>query len=169
MSKTIRSKSMTSFSLDDDTYVQYKHVFVGWARKKWSGTKESVLEDVFHDALVILAQYQTAGKLNVAPTTFLIAVGNRMLTKQLSFQPYEPEEKAVSEEASPFSQELVRRGLQQLDDKCREILVCKYFYGFSMEEIREEIGTKTAQAVRVQKYRCIDKLKGIIKELMKAA
>jgi len=157
--------------LPDADYLHYKNVFMGWARKKWIQTSDDLLENVFHDALIIFLKYNQEGKIKVAATTFIISVGNRLLGKQVGFQPVEQGEhtETTTLDLETVEDDFIRKGLKKLDEKCREILVCKYFYGFSMEEIKNEIGTKSVQAVRVQKHRCLTKLKTIVQELMQAA
>lgn len=46
---------------------------------------------------------------------------------------------------------LMRKALQQLGEKCREILIAKYHHNYSIEEIMEETGVASRATVRTQK------------------
>ncbi len=156
--------------MDDSILQHYKVLFLKWAAKKWSGCDEDTRLDVFYDSLAVWLKYDRQNKITVEPITFLISVGNRIFAKR--YQSGFAELKIDlpdGVETDEGQKELVRKGLKKLDSKCREILIAKYYYNFSMEEIREEIGSSSAATVRTQKKRCMRKLKTILEELRQVA
>jgi len=52
--------------------------------------------------------------------------------------------------------------LNQLGDRCKEIILMREYYGYTMDEIAEKIGFKTARSVSAMKARCRAKLKELI-------
>jgi len=159
-----------NYTLDDATFSKYKQLFLGWANKTWSNVDDGTKEEVFLDSLAVFLEYQNQGKVNVKPTTFIIAVAHRKFELLRKQQTLELKKELVEETSDLQAQkELVRAGLRQLDEKCKEILMAKYFHNFSMEEIMLETGAKSRAVVRTQKKRCIRKLRTIVIELKQAA
>lgn len=54
---------------------------------------------------------------------------------------------------------LIGNKLRNLDEMCRKILTLYYFENLKMDEIAINIGAKNSETVKVQKYRCLKKLK----------
>lgn len=54
--------------------------------------------------------------------------------------------------------------MDQLGENCKKILIDSEYYGFNMEEISERIGFKNAASVSSMKYRCMDKLKKLLRK-----
>ncbi len=162
----------SSSPLSDELYTNYREVFLGWARRKWSGYSDDDIIDIFHDSLMVYLKYRSEGKVDQCkPQTFIIAVGNRKFHKKYQKTGKEPILEMpvlpdVPEEEVFVPQTLVRKAIDQLSEKCREILICKYFYGFSMRTIKEEINATSEGSVRTQKKRCMKKLKDIIEEII---
>ncbi|MEM6803540.1 MAG: sigma-70 family RNA polymerase sigma factor [Bacteroidota bacterium] len=53
--------------------------------------------------------------------------------------------------------------IAKLGEKCEKILMMRDYYGYSLEEIAKEIGFKTSQSVSSMRYRCMEKLKELIR------
>ncbi|MEM9885403.1 MAG: sigma-70 family RNA polymerase sigma factor [Bacteroidota bacterium] len=156
--------------MDDATLLKYKKLFMGWAQKTWIGVEEATREEVFFDALAIFVEYERKGKVNVKPTTFIISVAHRKFELLRQKQTIALNKELVFEENELQEQkELVRTALKKTDEKCKEILMAKYFHNFSMEEIMLETGAKSREVVRTQKKRCIKKLRKLVMALRQAA
>ncbi|MFK7925323.1 MAG: RNA polymerase sigma factor [Bacteroidia bacterium] len=52
--------------------------------------------------------------------------------------------------------------LDQLGARCKEIILMREYYGYTMDEIAEKIGFKTARSVSAMKARCRAQLKAMI-------
>jgi RNA polymerase sigma factor (sigma-70 family) len=59
-------------------------------------------------------------------------------------------------------EEKVHAALQQLGDKCRQILTLFFYYKKRMEEIATELSYANADTVKNQKYKCMQQLKRIM-------
>lgn len=58
----------------------------------------------------------------------------------------------------------VERMLDQMGSKCKQILIMQEFQGYSLVEIAETLGFKSARAVSTTRYRCMEKLKKILSQ-----
>jgi RNA polymerase sigma factor (sigma-70 family) len=156
--------------MDDQTFLKYKKIFFGWAAKNWSGLDDNAIEEVFFNALSVFLEYQKKGKIKVQASTFIISVAHRMLQVKHKKQTLELVKDVPDEvEEKPQRQVLMRKALKRLDEKCRQLLISKYFYNLSMEEIMLETAAKSREVVRTQKKRCMKKLKTITLEMMTTA
>ena len=173
-------------------YDQNQSEFVGFSAKNFSSCDTDTVKDVYHDAwIVLLNSYVQKGRIrlvdqenekalliglrnNASLGTFLFGIAKRMLLKkcQNREQYVDPDdflkpyfELPASMDASDNS-DLVQKllgCLKKLSTSCQEILRCKYWYGMSMEEIKEQIGARSAGAVRTRKKRCMDRLEEFVK------
>ena len=57
---------------------------------------------------------------------------------------------------------LIKEAMNQLEDPCKKLLELFYIRGLSTKEIAEELGY-TAPFVKVKKYRCMQKIRDLIK------
>ncbi|MEO0899188.1 MAG: sigma-70 family RNA polymerase sigma factor [Bacteroidota bacterium] len=54
--------------------------------------------------------------------------------------------------------------MDKLGESCKKILIDSEYYGFSMDEIAERTGFKNAASVSSMKYKCMDKLRKLLRE-----
>jgi RNA polymerase sigma factor (sigma-70 family) len=69
----------------------------------------------------------------------------------------------VGDDAQIELEEKLKQAFNHLDYICQAILVKFYFYNQTLEEIAKAINFSSANAVKVRKFRCLQKLKEIIK------
>ncbi|MEM6344038.1 MAG: sigma-70 family RNA polymerase sigma factor [Bacteroidota bacterium] len=69
---------------------------------------------------------------------------------------------ALQELISSESLARLKSYMQQLGDKCREILWDSLYHGFSSEELAQRMNYKDAASVYTVKYRCLKKLTNLI-------
>ena len=64
----------------------------------------------------------------------------------------------------PYSEilDVLKKQFKLLDDNCRELLSMFYYQKLSMSVIAEKIGYTNADNAKSQKYRCIQKLQGMM-------
>lgn len=60
-------------------------------------------------------------------------------------------------------QEQVKKAMDGLDERCRELLVQYYYHQRPMADIAVALGLKTAQVAKAQKWRCKEKLRKLLK------
>lgn len=65
-----------------------------------------------------------------------------------------PEEKEKTEK--------IKNCLNELNEGCRQLLIYKYVYHYSYEELAEKLGRNSADSLKTQTYRCLKKLKELM-------
>ncbi len=141
---------------------------------KNSGNEEDAL-DIFQDAVVSLCKqihlkrydtkHEVAGFLYTVSKNLWINKAKR--DARISYVP----EYYDFEEESDFTDNIMtkekERTLNQIAEKlgkrCFELLKQSVFYKASSEEIIKKMGFSTVNAVKTQKYKCKQKLMGILK------
>ena len=167
---------LQSIALKDPQAFRYMYSMyfgmVSYFVQKNSGNEEDA-KDVFQDALVVLYEKTLNANfsLHCSLKTFLYSVCRNIWIKKLTrdknisrlndIEPHvfiEDEPTATSED-----QELqVHAAMQQLGDKCRQILTLFFYYKKKMEEIATELSYANADTVKNQKYKCMQQLKRIM-------
>ncbi|MGL1885514.1 MAG: sigma-70 family RNA polymerase sigma factor [Reichenbachiella sp.] len=135
--------------------------------------------DIFQEAVIVFYKnsIKTDFILSSSIKTYLIAIARRLWLKKLrdekqqyvsiadgvdltlvdhfEFELPQPHKMNQSEE--------IQQALNQIGDTCQNILKLFYFNKLSLERIREKLDYSSVQVVRQQKYRCLKKIKGVIK------
>lgn len=174
----------------EDFYVQNREEFLGFANKNYPVCDQETVLDVYQEAwMVLIRSYIQRGRIRIinksdqvliiiglrnkaSVGTFLFGIAKRMLLKRCSSreQSVDPDDflkpffENPNEEENEEQDERITRlmaAFAKLSETCQEILRCKYWYGMSMDEIKEQIGARSAGAVRTRKKRCMDKLVGL--------
>lgn len=71
----------------------------------------------------------------------------------------------VAEEDKTYkNEELVKMVFSKLSETCKEILKSFYFFKLSMQEIAENMGYTNAENAKNQKYKCMNKVKVLLKD-----
>lgn len=142
-----------------------------------SGSKEEAL-DIFQDALITLykkvnsldfdAKSKVAGFV-VQTAKFLWS--NELRKKKvrqgsddskLSALKFEDETHDVLEKEGKIR--IIEEAIQQLGDKCKQILESFYFQSISMTVIAEKFGFKTVNSAKAQKYKCMERVRNKVLE-----
>lgn len=63
-----------------------------------------------------------------------------------------------------WQQQLVQRLLDQIGDPCRKLLILSFVQDFADEAIMEELDIPSTVAVRQRRFRCLEKLRNMVKE-----
>jgi RNA polymerase sigma factor (sigma-70 family) len=140
--------------------------------QKNKGNEEDA-KDVFQDALVVVYEktLRSDFSLQCSLKTFLYSVCRNIWLKKLSRSTSTAhltdveEYVSIEEESSENTEEQeekVHAALQQLGDKCRQILTLFFYYKKRMEEIATELSYANADTVKNQKYKCMQQLKRIM-------
>lgn len=168
-------------------YPQNREEFLGFANKNYSRCNQETVLDVYQEAWwVLIKSYIQKSRIRIiekedekviiiglrnkaSVSTFLFGIAKRMLLKRCSsreqsvdpdnfLMPFfdKPQEDDNEERDERISR--LMAAFAKLNATCREILRCKYWYGMSMEEIKEQIGARSAGAVRTRKRRCMTRL-----------
>lgn len=161
-------------------YKEYRVPFLKWIQGKFPMSEDDA-EDIFQNAVVIFYDKVTTGKLTELHSsikTYLFGIGQNLAHDYLRAQKrkvHEPEEilfrhvvdDSDHEDKIQFEEDL-RRAMQALDllgEPCKSILQLYYFEHQSLESICQLLGYKSKESVKVQKCKCLQRLR----KLMKAA
>lgn len=64
-----------------------------------------------------------------------------------------------SEKPLSFKKRLFKMAFEKLGNACRKLLIAKYLYEHSYEEIAEDFGHKNSSVAKTQTHRCIKRIK----------
>lgn len=156
-------------------YHQHKGMVVQLILK--NGGSEEQAKDIFQEAVIDLYENVRAERFRgeSAISSYLYAIArnkwfNRLKRKKVerriidtqSLQPpSEPIEVAMLAEEKKAQ---VMALFDQLGPACKELLIYAIYYYYSIPDIQKKLNYNSEQVVRNQKYRCLKKLKEMIKE-----
>ncbi len=154
--------------------------------KRNSGTMDDA-KDIFQESLLVLVKRlrTPSFELKVLPNTFVYSIARNLWYKRLRSKKSNPEDLILDEtdtgvkleivdegelnfELDEFNEEdpiqkLAKEKLNQLSDICREVIIMKYVYDFTHQEIIEETGDTEAYA-RIRLFNCMNQLRKLIKK-----
>lgn len=161
-------------------YKRYRDEFLGFAQKYVPKASRELLLSVWHDTMISFYEILMANRFDPQRSslkTFLFSIGKHKLMKAVkkearsSFVPLE--ESRFLDEAivsNPYERELteresnLKRALQKMGEKCRQLLRLTYYHQYSSEAIQEEMSYTNANVVYSHKSRCLKQLRGIMME-----
>lgn len=157
-------------------YRSHVGAMVAFIRRQ--GGDEEVARDIFQDAVVQLLTAVEDETFQGQSTlrTYLFAVGKRMWYTQIRRQQTEqryldtlsPAEQRIMEQtperrlAQSHEQEMVQRVLEQLGERCQEVLTL-WSMKYAMREIAEKVGYANEQIARNKKTKCLKSLKELVR------
>jgi RNA polymerase sigma factor (sigma-70 family) len=142
---------------------------------------EQDAEDIYQEALIVLYEKvkDPNFKLSSSLKTFLYSISrNKWLYKLrqegvggISFDDVQ-DYIEVADEPQDFDSEiidydeLVGEALKKMDETCRKLLEYFYYHKLSLEVIAQKLGYNNANTAKAKKNKCMNKARGIAKELM---
>ena len=155
-------------------YETFRDQFFGFARRYQ--VDDSDLSDIYQEAFLALRKHALSGRLekvNCSMKTYLFQIGKHMIYDLYKYKgrnvPYEAnlhvergeeiEVEINKGDSLNSEQRELRKRFKTLDQKCRELLTLYYFRGLTLEEIAPKAGLRNANVVKVQKHRCLEKLR----------
>ncbi|WKN41601.1 RNA polymerase sigma factor [Tunicatimonas pelagia] len=143
-----------------------------------SGNDEDA-EDFFQEAIVVFINIVRKGNFrgDSSIKTFLYSIArnlwrnelkrqNRVLMRETNYyEQTEKEEQDIQESIGEHEvKDQLLHLLEKLGDNCKKILLLFYYENLPMKEIFQHMGYETEQVARNMKYRCMNKLKGLLNE-----
>lgn len=126
-------------------------------------------QDVFQDALVVLYEQAVAGTLmlTASASTYLVGVSRHLWQHELRRRarlPHEPlpDDLGPLLADAPAAEETafaVLDYVQQLSDKCREVLLAFYYFQQPLTQIAATHGYRSVRSATVQKFKCLERLR----------
>ncbi len=140
--------------------------------KQQQGTEEDA-KDVLQDAMIIFFEKVVHDRLvlTAAPATYLTAIGKNLWrqerekrSRQIPLSPADfcPEPAPAEPAGAPAD---LLEFVQQLGEKCRDILVQFYYFGQRLDKIALRHGYRSIRSATVQKFKCLEQLRKKVSHL----
>ena len=150
----------------------YKKAFPAVAKyiSKRGGSFDEA-KDIFQDALIVYYEKAVCGTLalHVNEQAYLLGIAKHLWSKKfmentrtVPIDVYE-EDFAAGIDFEPASGKLIRY-LETTGQKCMEMLKAFYYDNLPVNKIAELFGYSGVRSATVQKYKCMEKVREIIKE-----
>ena len=144
-----------------------------------SGGTAEMAEEIFNDSLVLLLEkvYQPKFELTSKLSTYLYGINRFLLKNELRKQNKNNHDLEwsdtliISEEDLGYDFEkeqqltLMEQILEQISEKCKEILRMFYFQKENMESIAARLDFSSVNSAKTQKYKCIEKASKMATEM----
>lgn len=137
------------------------------------GCPKSDAEDIFQEALVVYSRKLSLPefKLTVDPYHYIKGVCKliwyNQARKNSKNRKVEFEDDIIIENDDWFQKEMklqrIEQAIHQIGKQCQQLLNLFYNLGKSMSEIAQKLDLRNDKVAKVQKYRCINKVKDIIR------
>ncbi|WP_186435532.1 RNA polymerase sigma factor [Maribacter sp. MAR_2009_72] len=155
-------------------YNQYRAEFLGFGR--YYNLDQDSLADVYQESFLALRKRALQGKLNTVESsmkTYLFGIGKFKIYDALKAKkkevPYESKLHLVADEIPAIEienppqlnekEQLLRKYLKELGEKCRLVLTLFYYRGLTIKEIAEHADYSNENVVKAQKSRCLKTLR----------
>jgi DNA-directed RNA polymerase specialized sigma24 family protein len=148
----------------------YKNAFPPVAKyvSRLGGSLEEA-KDVFQDAVVIF--YETTNKHSSTfynETAYVVGISKNLWVKRyrqsIKNLPLNDINLASDETEEMPSNNRILRFLSAAGQKCMDLLKSFYYDDLALSEIAREFGYSGVRSATVQKYKCLEKVREIIKE-----
>ena len=135
--------------------------------KQHYGTADDA-KDLLQEAIILFYEKVVHEEfaLTASATTYIMAVcknrWRRELEKRNRLQELPPGISEMAEEAGAESNEPqlpITRFVEQLGEKCKEILVAFYYLGQRMEQVAAQHQYRNVRSATVQKFKCLERLR----------
>ena len=134
--------------------------------------------DTYQDAFIAFYENVRAEKitsLHSSVKTYVFSIGKFMLIKKFKLEIKQVAEEDIAgfefvdntlleREEISHTQQVIRAAIEQLGEKCRQLLVYYYYRKYRMTVIAERLQYKNVNVVKSKKNRCMTTLKGIIEQ-----
>lgn len=133
--------------------------------------------DIYQDAIIAYYESVTEKKLeiNKTPKAYIFGTGKLMIfnklkqlkktrEKQANLLALKNEEQTIEFEEITINplQQIIKEKLNELGDKCRQILTLYYIKNYNIEAIKHEMNLKNENVTKSQKSRCLKQLKTMV-------
>ncbi len=149
----------------------YYPKFQNWVLAK-GGTKADA-QDIFQEALIILVRKVSDPNFSLTSklSTYLFGIckllwrnelkkKNKSQTPDWNLDLVEAEESDLEEFLKKESKfEKLEKVLQDIGDRCRQLLILFYYRSLSMQEIADNMDFSSAKLAKNQKYKCMERAK----------
>ncbi|MGC3946725.1 MAG: sigma-70 family RNA polymerase sigma factor [Chryseolinea sp.] len=170
--ETMNAIQQPIVQLDESLYTgMYDDVFpVVASIVSRQGGSQTEAEDIFQDALIAFIEMQAKCHIE-DPARYIVGIAKHLWLRKarmnkifLKLDDYEQSLTVPSEIASEVQQSFLLRFLQRAGSKCMDLLSDFYFMGLSIAELGRAHGLSGSHSASVQKNKCLEKVRSIVKE-----
>lgn len=156
--------------------------FIAYLLKQYSSLRREDAEDLYQESFLVLYQNVVSGKLTELTSslsTYLFRIGINKTNdrfklnenKQTCSLEEHPEVASWGKIGMEFledmdseKEKIVYEVIDNMESPCREMLFGFYYDKYDMEELASRLGYKDASVAKASKYKCIQKIKNVIKK-----
>ncbi|HWA33603.1 MAG TPA: sigma-70 family RNA polymerase sigma factor [Cyclobacteriaceae bacterium] len=170
MNKTATIAFDSSAAISEEMYESAFPVVAAWVRKM-NGSLEDA-RDVFHDALVLYHEKIIGGvSFDASPEAYILGIAKHLWLRKfrrskhlVQFDGIETDISIPDDFYAPPSTLKLLNFLERAGKNCMELLRRAYYEKQSASELAQKMGYSGERSATVQKYKCIEKLRTIIKQ-----
>ncbi len=159
-----------------EVYTAYRQEFVSWACGRFRCAQSEAL-DVYQEVMLVFYENIMEGKIDHLRSqlkTYLFGIGRILLLERFrkaqrytSLPEYDgglPAAEAVVNHQLELSerQQLLRQAIDQLGERCRDLLLLLYYHRYTSEAVMHKLDYKNKDVVKSQKARCMRQLRNWI-------
>jgi hypothetical protein len=154
----------------------YERVFpsvAGFIRKQHGSLEDA--KDVFHDSLIIYYEKKLKGELKITltPEAYIFGIAKHLWIKRSKNSKHIllTETESFIEVADDFVEtprtSSIIAFLKQSGEKCMELLQAFYYDKKPLDQIKSVFGFSTVRSATVQKFKCLEKVREVVKNKSK--
>jgi DNA-directed RNA polymerase specialized sigma24 family protein len=130
-------------------------------------------KDIFQDALIIFYEKIMNDNLEtyISDEAYLLGIAKHLWirkfnhdVKNIAFDSIEEAITIPDNYLPTIQEETVLKFLERAGKKCMELLTAFYYHKYSTQKIIREFGYATERSATVQKYKCMEKIRDVVKE-----
>ncbi|AWH86400.1 RNA polymerase subunit sigma-70 [Flavobacterium album] len=134
---------------------------------KMGGTRDEA-KDIFHDALLLYMEkeYSTGINLQYSEASYILGIARHLWAKRGTASAHTIEELAITHDDQHYTEVASLRLsglLAKGGRKCLELLSAFYYEKLDMESLAQRFGFAGARSATVQKFKCLEKVKDVVK------
>ena len=163
----------------ESLYNKFRGEFIKWVTKCYHCHEEDGKE-AYQLAFFIFYQKIMKGELTHITSsikTYLFSIGKNKIFENQRYHNkwrFDLDDQLVKDNVSELQDELIEKeeklnliekGLEDIGEPCRSLLMMSYYQQKSMTEITGELGYKNADTTKNLKYKCLQRLKKMVQTI----
>tara|TARA_B110001469_G_C9612563_1_gene304768 strand:- start:203 stop:754 length:552 start_codon:yes stop_codon:yes gene_type:complete len=157
----------------EELYHENRNPFIKWAQVNYT-ISVADSKDLFQEAMIILVtkiQNKKITEITSSVKTFIFSIGKQLIrnNQKVSYNKgvreeyyYQQTNKYDQNNELDARYKHVIEGIKTMKTPCKSILEGFYIDNLSLKEIAVNLKYKSAESVKVQKHRCLKRLKNMV-------
>jgi RNA polymerase sigma factor (sigma-70 family) len=152
-------------------YKEHRADFIHWITSQYTCGEEQA-KDLYQQSIIVFYENVVSGKLKVLTSsvkTYLFSIGKNKY-KELVRQQAKSSQLNAQDfplEHDPSSESMLQRiehCIERLGEPCRSLLIQFYYHQETMEQLAARFDYKNVETAKNQKYKCLERLRKMVKE-----